>query len=170
MSKIIDELEICPFRPQYFEDVRDIYQLGIDTKLATFETVAPDYEHFNQKFLPTPRLVAIKNNRPVGWVALSRVSVRPVYSGVCEVSLYVHPNHQKEGIGRKLLEQVIEESEKQNIWTLQAGIFTDNIGSIKLHKSCGFREVGFREKIGKRDGVWRDNIFLERRSRKAGIS
>lgn len=170
MSMVMDEIKIRPFRPEYFEEVRNIYQLGIDTKLATFETVAPDYELFDQKFLPTPRLVAMKNDKPIGWVALSRVSARPVYSGVCEISLYVHPDNQKQGIGRKLLEQVIRESEKQNIWTLQAGIFTDNIGSIKLHKSCGFREVGFREKIGKRDGVWRDNIFLERRSRKVGIS
>lgn len=170
MNTAMDELKICSFQRKYFEDVRHIYQLGIDTKLATFETLAPDFEHFDKKFLPTPRLIALKNEKPLGWVALSKVSARPVYSGVCEVSLYVHPDYQKQGIGRRLLEEVIRESEKQNIWTLQAGIFTDNIGSIKVHKSCGFREIGFREKIGKRDGIWRDNIFLERRSRKAGIS
>ncbi len=139
--------------------------MGIDTKNATFETTAPDWEKWDQKFRTDLRLVALADKKIAGWVALSSVSNREVYKGVCEVSLYVHPLYSGLGIGRKLLHEIILLSEKKNIWMLQAGIFPENIASINLHKSLGFREVGFREKIGMRDGIWRDNIFLERRSK-----
>ncbi|MFT5916662.1 MAG: L-amino acid N-acyltransferase YncA [Bacteroidia bacterium] len=105
----------------------------------------------------------------VGWFALSPVSSRCVYGGVAEVSVYVANDFSGQQIGTKLLEKLIEESEKNGIWTLQAGIFPENKGSLKIHTKLGFREIGYREKIGKMDGVWRDTILLERRSNKIGI-
>ncbi|HSP11616.1 MAG TPA: GNAT family N-acetyltransferase [Salegentibacter sp.] len=162
------EIEIREFLKEDFPAVKQIYQMGIDTGIATFETMAPNWETWDKKFRSDLRLVALDKSEISGWIALSAVSARPVYSGVCEVSLYVHPKHSGRGIGRALLKAIITESERKNIWTLQAGIFPENIASIKLHKAEGFREVGFREKIGKRDGVWRDNIFLERRSKIIG--
>ncbi|HEY6976388.1 MAG TPA: GNAT family N-acetyltransferase, partial [Chitinophagaceae bacterium] len=104
-----------------------------------------------------------------GWAALSPVSSRAVYKGVAEVSIYVSEKYRGQKIGTKLLEKLIVESEKENLWTLQARIFPENIGSLKIHKGLGFREVGYREKIGKMNGVWRDIILLERRSKVAGI-
>ncbi|WP_372920108.1 N-acetyltransferase family protein [Salegentibacter sp.] len=158
------EIKIRAFIREDFLAVRQIYQLGIDTGIATFETLAPNWEAWDKKFRTDSRLLAENNNSIIGWVALSPVSARQVYSGVCEVSLYVHPEHSGRGVGRALLRSIIAQSEKNKIWTLQAGIFPENKASIALHTSEGFREVGYREKIGKRDGVWHDNIFLERRS------
>ena len=159
------EIKIKPIQKDDFPAVKKIYQAGINTGIATFETLAPTWETWNKKFRTDSRLLAENNNSIIGWVALSPVSARQVYSGVCEVSLYVHPEHSGRGVGRALLRSIIAQSEKNKIWTLQAGIFPENKASIALHKSEGFREVGYREKIGKRDGVWHDNIFLERRSR-----
>jgi phosphinothricin acetyltransferase len=105
----------------------------------------------------------------VGWVALTPVSGRCVYAGVAEVSIYVDAHHQGMGIGMKLLEEVIRESEHQNLWTLQAGIFPENKASLKLHEQCGFRQIGYREKIGKMKNVWRDTVLLERRSKSIGV-
>ncbi|MDR9457676.1 MAG: N-acetyltransferase family protein [Salegentibacter sp.] len=159
------EIKIKPIQKDDFPAVKKIYQAGINTGIATFETLAPTWETWNKKFRTDSRLLAENNNSIIGWVALSPVSARQVYSGVCEVSLYVHPEHSGRGVGRALLRSIIAQSEKNKIWTLQAGIFPENKASIALHTSEGFREVGYREKIGKRDGVWHDNIFLERRSR-----
>lgn len=161
--------EIRDFRKEDFPEVRRIYQDGIDTGIATFETQAPNWETWNKKFLPQPRLVSNKDNLISGWIALSRVSTRKVYAGVCEVTLYIHKDYRGLGIGKALLGRMISESESRGIWTLQAGIFPENRTSIKIHKELGFRELGLREKIGKRDGVWKDNVFLERRSKIAGM-
>jgi L-amino acid N-acyltransferase YncA len=122
--------------------VKNIYQQGIDTGDATFETAAPGWEAWDDKFLRHPRLVALFNDEIAGWAALSQVSARAVYAGVCEVSIYIHMAYRARGIGKKLLAELVEQSEQKNIWTLQAGIFPENSGSIKLHKMCGFREVG----------------------------
>jgi len=165
----LKELVIRPFQAQDFEQVKKIYQQGIDTKIATFETEAPTFEVWETKFRKNSRFVAAKNEMITGWVALSSVSQRKVYQGVCEVSLYVGTKFQGQRIGTVLLKEIIARSENQGIWTLQAGIFPENIGSINLHKKLGFREVGYREKIGMRDGKWHDNIFLERRSKVVGI-
>ena len=149
--------------------VEQIYLEGIATGHATFETAAPSFEQWDQAHLPWARLVARDAGAIVGWAALSPVSQRCVYAGVAEVSVYVSLSNRGLGVGRKLLETLINESEQNGIWTLQAGIFPENVGSLALHQGCGFREVGRHERIGKMNGVWRDTILLERRSVKVGI-
>ena len=157
--------EIRNFEESDFPAVKEIYQLGMDTGNASFELVAPDWDYWNLKFLPQFRLVAVNENKILGWVALMRVSSRVVLSGVCEVSVYVHPEEQGKGIGKKLMQEIISLSEANQIWTLQSGIFPENQASIQLHLQLGFRQVGIREKFGKMNGRWRDVIFLERRSK-----
>ena len=148
--------------------VRSIYLAGIATGHATFETRAPAWDKWTTTHLARPRLVSVSDNDVVGWAALSRVSGRRVYSGVAEVSVYVNEDSRGLGVGRLLLERLISESEKLGIWTLQASIFPENVASLALHKSCGFREVGRRERIGKMNGGWRDTVLLERRSNLIG--
>jgi L-amino acid N-acyltransferase YncA len=152
-----------------WEAVRNIYLEGIATGHATFEVSAPSWEQWNTAHLPFARLVARQGDVIVGWAALSPVSQRCVYGGVAEVSVYVVAARRGSGIGQKLLKALIEESEQNGIWTLQAGIFPENQSSLALHRGCGFREVGRRERIGKMKGVWRDTILLERRSKTAGV-
>ncbi|MGY5851714.1 N-acetyltransferase family protein [Salegentibacter sp. F14] len=159
-----ETIKIKPIQKEDYSAVKHIYQAGIKTGIATFETRAPDWNTWNKKFREDSRILALYKEEIIGWVALSPVSTRPVYAGVCEVSLYVHPDHGGRGIGRLLLRSIITRSEKNHIWTLQAGIFPENKASIALHRSEGFRQVGYREKIGKKDGLWHDNILLERRS------
>ena len=152
-----------------WEQVKAIYLEGIATGNATFETEAPSWEVWNSSHLPFARLVARFSDRVAGWAALSPVSPRCVYGGVAEVSVYVSQAHRHSGIGRQLLSALIGESERNGIWTLQAGMFPENVGSLALHQRSGFREVGRRERIGRLNGVWRDTILLERRSSLVGI-
>ena len=152
-----------------WEQVRAIYLEGIATGQATFETEAPSWETWNSSHLPFARLVARRGDRVAGWAALSPVSQRCVYGGVAEVSVYVSQTQRRSGIGRQLLAALISESERNGIWTLQAGMFPENAGSLALHQTSGFREVGRRERIGRLNGVWRDTILLERRSSLVGI-
>jgi L-amino acid N-acyltransferase YncA len=152
-----------------WEQVRSIYLEGIATGDATFETDAPTWEKWNAAHLPSCRLVARSGDTVRGWAALSSVSSRCVYGGVAEVSIYIGQRYRGIGLGRALLMALITESEKNGLWTLQAGIFPENQASIDLHKRCGFREVGRRERIGKMDGRWRDTVLLERRSSVVGI-
>lgn len=149
--------------------VSEIYKQGIDTGNATFQLEGPTWKQWDNGHLLKCRIVAITENVIVGWAALLPVSSRFVYSGVAEVSVYVSAQHRGQGIGKKLLERLIKESEANNIWTLQAGIFPENIASIKIHTELGFRQVGYREKIGKMNDAWRDIYFFERRSEKVGI-
>jgi len=151
-----------------WETVRAIYLEGIATGNATFETEAPDWESWNRNHLSFARLVARDDMSIFGWAALSPVSSRGVYAGVAEVSVYVAASARGLGVGRSLLAALVEEAEHNGIWTLQAGVFPENTASIALHKSCGFREVGRRERLGLLRGVWRDVILLERRSRTTG--
>ncbi len=144
--------------------VKAIYLEGIATGNATFETEAPDWETWDRNHLSFARLAARSGDDIVGWAALSSVSSRQVYAGVAEVSVYVAASARSMGVGRSLLVALIEEAERNGIWTLQAGVFPENTVSITLHKSCGFRAVGRRERIGMLRGVWRDVILLERRS------
>jgi len=144
--------------------VKSIYEEGIATKNATFETEIPEWIEWNNDHLTSCRFVARNDGDIVGWAALSPVSGRCIYKGVAEVSVYVSAVAQGNGIGKLLLNSLIVESENENIWTLQAGIFPENQSSLHLHKNLGFREIGYREKIGKLEGVWRDVILLERRS------
>jgi L-amino acid N-acyltransferase YncA len=151
-----------------WETVRSIYLAGIATGHATFETKAPAWEVWNAAHLPAPRLAAIAGETIAGWGALSPVSARAVYAGVAEVSVYVDAHWRGRGIGRALLETLVNESERHGIWTLQASIFPENTASIALHTECGFREVGRRERIGRLNGVWRNTVLFERRSQLAG--
>lgn len=163
---------IDTMKDEDWEQVRSIYLEGIMTGHATFETDAPSWEKWNASHLRECRLVARCRDSSVGivgWAALSPVSDRCVYSGVAEVSVYVGERGRGQGTGRALLDGLVEESEKCGIWTLQAGVFPENIASIKLHLKCGFREVGRRESLGRMNGVWRDVLLLERRSKRVGV-
>ena len=151
-----------------WDQVASIYQEGIATRSATFETDVPTWEKWDKSHLRDCRLVARAEGKVVGWVALSPVSARCVYSGVVEVSVYIADSTRRIGVGKALLSAVIDESERIGIWTLQAGIFPENIASIALTRACGFREVGRRERIGQMDGIWRDVILMERRSKVVG--
>ncbi len=165
---IIDKME-----PNDWKHVCAIYLEGISTGHATFDPQTPDWESWDADHLPQCRFVAQIGEEIAGWASLSPVSERCVYAGVAEVSVYVAPEHQEQGIGSALLAALIAESEKVDIWTLQAGIFPENTASLALHKRHGFREVGYREKLGKMEfgqleGTWRDVVLLERRSRIVG--
>jgi L-amino acid N-acyltransferase YncA len=156
--------------PGHWPEVRAIYLEGLATGDATFETEAPDWERWDASHLRACRLVALaEDGRVAGWAALSPVSARKVYAGVAEVSVYVGAEFRGRGLGRALLEALVRESESEGIWTLQAGIFPENRASVALHESCGFREVGRRERVGKLGGRWRDTVLLERRSRTVGV-
>jgi L-amino acid N-acyltransferase YncA len=158
-------LEIAEMSLADRDHVLRIYLEGIATGQATFETDAPSWEEWDGGHLPFARLVAILDGGVKGWAALSSVSRRAVYCGVAEVSVYVGRNWRGQGVGRVLLEKLIEASEKNGIWTLQASIFPENEASLALHKSCGFREVGTRERIARLHGVWRNTVLLEHRSK-----
>lgn len=144
--------------------VAAIYEEGLNTGQASFQSEAPTWEEWNAEHLETCRLVAISGKEIRGWAALSPVSDRCVYGGVAEVSVYVGAPFRGKGIGRMLLQELIRESEANGLWTLQAGIFPENIGSLRIHEQCGFRHIGRRERIGQMNGVWRDTLLLERRS------
>jgi L-amino acid N-acyltransferase YncA len=146
--------------------VQMIYRQGIATGCATFETDVPAWDKWHTAHLPAPRLVAVDGERVVAWSALSPVSARSVYAGVAEVSIYVADGCRGRGIGRRLLEALVDAAERAGFWTLQAGIFASNAPSIRLHVSCGFRIVGTRERIGSLAGTWHDVVLVERRSQK----
>lgn len=161
------ETAVLRLRPMTTDDwprVASIYEAGIATGEATFETEAPPWESWDRGHLAEPRLVASREGVVLGWAALSPVSDRCVYQGVAEVSVYVDPEAAGQGVGRALLGALVETSERAGIWTLQTGIFPENTASLALHQGCGFRVVGRRERIGQMGDRWRDVLFLERRS------
>jgi len=157
-------MQIIPMTADHWPQVKAIYESGIATGNATFQTAAPEWEEWDKAHVKTCRLVAIENSQVIGWAALTAVSGRCVYAGVGEVSVYIHPEARGKNVGTQLLQALITESEANGFWTLQAGIFPENIASIKVHEKCGFRLVGRREKIGQMNGLWRDTLLLERRS------
>ncbi|MED4082519.1 GNAT family N-acetyltransferase [Halalkalibacterium halodurans] len=165
----MESIRIIEMTDNDWPEVERIYREGIETGNATFETEAPSWEKWDAGHVKSCRFVAKIKEKVVGWVALSPVSSRCVYQGVAEVSVYVGSTGRGKGVGRKLLASVVEESEKQGYWTLQASVFPENVASLKLHRQLGFREVGKRERLAKREGVWRDVILLERRSEKIGL-
>jgi L-amino acid N-acyltransferase YncA len=162
-------ISIEPMVEQDWLAVRAIYVEGINTGNATFEKSPPEWESWDASHLRSCRLVARSGDGVLGWAALSPVSSRCVYAGVAEVSVYVTRQSRGQGIGTKLLASLVEASEREGIWTLQAGIFPENTPSVELHKRRGFRIVGTREKLGSMDGRWRDVLLMERRSTVAGI-
>ncbi|MCA1060463.1 N-acetyltransferase family protein [Rossellomorea aquimaris] len=160
---------ISEMKKNDWNQVADIYLEGISTGNATFQKDVPSWEEWDGSHIKVSRIVARENDSILGWAALSPVSSRCVYSGVAEVSVYVSNQYNGKGIGSLLLNALIEISEQNGYWTLQSGIFPENVASIKLHEKHGFRIVGRREKIGKMDGVWRDTVLMERRSKRVGI-
>jgi L-amino acid N-acyltransferase YncA len=160
-------MEIRDLRSLDWAEVAAIYEDGISTGNATFETGVPSWEAWDAAH-SEHRLVAELDGRVAGWAALSPYSDRCCYRGVAEDSVYVASWAQGQGVGRALLERLIVLSDAAGIWTLQAGIFPENKASLRLHLGCGFRLVGVRERIGELNGVWRDVLLLERRSEVVG--
>jgi L-amino acid N-acyltransferase YncA len=152
-----------------WKEVAEIYEQGLLTRQATFETEIPEYNVWIKKFRADLIWVAETNGSIVGWAGLQPVSARKAYEGVMEVTIYVHKDHTGQGIGDQLMKHLIIESENAGIWTLHASIFSENTASIRLHESNGFRHIGFRERIAKLDGHWKDTFLYERRSKVVGV-
>lgn len=164
-----EPVRIAEMTAEHAEQVLAIYQAGLDTGNASFETTAPDWPDWDRAHLPRHRFVALGRGREVlGWIAAAPVSSRCVYAGVLEHSVYLHPAHRGRGIGRALLATYIAATEAAGVWTLQTGVFPENTASLALHERAGFRVIGRRERIGAHHGVWRDVTLIERRSTKAG--
>lgn len=162
-------LTIRNFQVNDWDRVKKIYEQGLQSRNATFETEVPDYDSWIKKFHTHLLWVVVVSDAVVGWAGLQPVSVRKAYEGVVEVTIYIDSTHSGKRIGSTLLKYVIEKSEDAGIWTLFASIFPENIASIKLHISSGFREIGYREKIAQLDSQWRNTVLFERRSKKIGI-
>jgi L-amino acid N-acyltransferase YncA len=162
-------MTIRPMTPEDWPSIRRIYEEGIATGDATFETSAPSWQEWDAGHLAIGRLVAEVDDDIAGWAALSGVSDRCAYAGVAEVSVYVASSARGHGIGSQLLQALIAASEDGGIWTLQAGIFPENTASLAIHARSGFREIGRRERLGQLRGRWRDTLLLERRSRRVGV-
>lgn len=164
-----DEMEIESMKKEHWTNVKRIYEEGIQTGIATFNTEAPTWKNWNGDHHLFGRLVAVEGNQISGWVALSPLSKMPAYSGWAEVSIYIASNFQGKGLGKSLLKAVIDDSEKNGIWTLEAKIIEENKASIALHSKLGFRIVGIRERIGNLNDEWKNTVIMERRSRITGL-
>jgi L-amino acid N-acyltransferase YncA len=162
-------MKISTLSKEHYAAVAEIYKQGILTGNATFQSDAPAWEEWDGGHLAHSRIVAMENGQVIGWAALTPVSGRCVYAGVAEVSVYVANDWKGKGFGRRLLQMLIEDSERNNIWTLQAGIFPENLASLRIHEQLGFRRVGYRERIGQMHGKWRDTVLLEKRSAIIGV-
>jgi L-amino acid N-acyltransferase YncA len=159
------DLIIRNFQASDWETVKTIYAQGLRSRNATFETEMPDYDSWIKKFHPHLLWVAVSHDEVVGWAGLQPVSTRKVYEGVAEVTIYIASDHSGKRVGSTLMKYLVEKSEEAGIWTLYASIFPENIASTRLHISCGFREIGYREKIARLDDVWRNTVLFERRSK-----
>ena len=154
---------------EHWEAVRRIYESGIASGNATFQrTTAATWQLWDEGHLSHSRFVALVAGKVAGWVALSPTSSKEHYRGVCELSIYIDPDNQGKGIGRLLMEAVIQSSEAHGVWTLYSSTFPENKASLALQKKVGFREIGYRERIAKLNGIWRNTVLLERRSSVVG--
>ena len=161
---------IEPLSPEHWEAVKRIYENGIATGDATFQTAAPaTWELWDNGHITHSRFVAKSDNKVIGWVALSPTSARDCYRGVCELSIYIDDDYRGKGIAKLLMQAVVQSSEANGVWSLYSSTFPENKASIALQKKFGFREIGYREKIAQQNGVWRDTVLLERRSKVVGI-
>ena len=164
-------MTIIAMTKAHWPAVKAVYEAGIATGNATFETQAPAWDAWDNAHLGHSRLVAVDEAGTVrGWAALSPVSSRCVYGGVAEISVYIAAEARGQGVGRALLQALIADSEAHGIWTLQAGTFEENKASIGLHTQAGFRVIGHRERIGQHHGVWRNTVQMERRSPTVGVA
>jgi L-amino acid N-acyltransferase YncA len=164
------DITIRSMQPEDWPSVSSIYLQGICSGISTFETSVPEWEEWDKAHRKTCRLVAVSPlNAVIGWAVLSQISKREAYRGVAEVSIYISEISRGQGVGKSLLRRLIESSENDGIWTLQAGIFAENEASIKLHLACGFHLVGKRERIARLNGSWHDTVLLERRSSIVGV-
>jgi L-amino acid N-acyltransferase YncA len=170
MACVDTDLRTRELRPGDWPEVADIYAAGIATGSATFETEPPGWDAWDATHRPDLRFVAVNPGGVVGWVAASGVSHRCCYAGGIEHSVYVHPGHQGRGIGRLLLQTLIRAADTAGVWTIQTGIFPENLASVALHHACGFRIVGRRERLGQLRGTWKDVLLLERRKPEPGSS
>lgn len=168
LHSAMNTLKIMPLTADSWPEVARIYEAGIATKNATFQTAAPEWSAWDADHRKDCRLIALLNDKITGWAALTPISGRCIYAGVAEVSVYIDAEYRGQGIGNQLMKALINASEIQGIWTLQAGIFPENTGSIRLHLKNGFRTIGVRQRIGQMAGVWRDVLLLERRSALVG--
>src|SRR5580658_7554819 len=162
-------MNITVLLPEHWPSVSTIYEQGIATGQATFQTDSPTWEEWDAAHLTHSRLVALEGDTVIGWAALTPVSGRCVYAGVAEVSVYIAPGHRGQKVGQILLRALIASSEQHELWTLQSSIFPENHASVHIHEKCGFRLVGYREKIGRQHGIWRNTVILERRSAIVGV-
>jgi phosphinothricin acetyltransferase len=162
-NAVATDLEVRPFRDDDWPAVHDIYAEGIATGDATFETEVPAFERWLEAHPSEYRFVAARGRDVAGWVAASPVSDRCAYAGVIEHSVYVDARMRGQGVGRRLLDALIVRADASGIWTIQSGIFPENVASVELHHRCGFRVVGTRERLGQLNGVWRDVVLMERR-------
>jgi len=162
-------ITISPMLAEHAGKVLEIYRHGIDSGMATFETQVPPWNDFDKKYHQHSRIVAVEDSEVVGWAGLIPVSSRECYKGVSEVSVYVHQAHQRKGIGRMLLLSLIKESEVNGIWSLLSVIHEENRASVHLFEQCGFRYIGYRERIAQLDGIWRSTVMMEKRSKKTGL-
>ena len=157
-------MKLRDLRPDDWPEVARIYEEGIATGNATFETEVPSWEEWDAAHLAEQRFVAERDGRVVGWIALSPVSRRPCYAGVAEISIYVADAARGNGVGTDLLAAAVDSAERDGLWTLQTSVFHENEPSLALLRRFGFRTVGTRERIGRLHGVWRDTVLVERRS------
>lgn len=163
------EIVIREMLKKDWPEVAKIFKQGIDTGLARFEGVVPPYEEWDGDHLKCCRFVALNGNKIAGWAALSVVSGRAVFSGVAELSLYIEESCRHMGVGKALIRKTLDESEKADIWSVLSVIMEDNLPSIRLHEKCGFRMIGFRERVAKDfSGKWRNTVEMERRSENVG--
>ena len=160
--------QIEPLQPEDWPQICSIYAESISTGVSTFDTKTPNWKDWNSSRLPSCRFVARDGKYIYGWVSLSPASSTLGNVGVAEVSVHVGKARQRQGVGTALLQALFAASEKEKYWTLTAEIISENRASLALHKKCGFREIGYREKLGHRQGVWHDVILLEKRSKKTG--
>lgn len=162
-------MQVIKMEPEHAAAVLEIYRQGMQTGIATFETIVPSWAKFDNKFLPHSRFVANDDEIIAGWAVIAPTSPRECYKGVAEVSIFIHENYRGKGVGKMLMEKLIASSEENGIWTLQSLIHSDNPASIHLHELFGFRLIGYRERIAQLNGIWKTNVLMERRSKITGI-
>jgi L-amino acid N-acyltransferase YncA len=159
----VDSPSIRVLTPDDWPDVARIYADGLATGTASFETHVPTWDEWDARHRREPRFVAEVDGAVAGWLAIMSTSPRHCYRGVVEHSVYVDAEARGRGVGRALLEQLVEDAPTHGIWTIQTSIMAANGASLALHTSVGFRTVGRRERIAERDGRWQDAMLLELR-------